>query len=42
MTIDYRMRGGILGKAIDALLVERMNDRNAARMMENLKMISEA
>ena len=42
LTIDYRMRCGILGKALDALLVERMNDRNAARMMENLKMISEA
>ena len=42
LTIDYRMRGGILGKALDALLVERMNDRNAERMMENLKMIGEA
>ena len=42
LTIDYRMRGGILGKAMDALLVERMNDRNAERMLENLKMISEA
>ena len=42
VTIDYRMRGGILGKAFDVLLVERMNDRNATRMMENLKMISEA
>ena len=42
LTIDYRMRGGILGKAMDALLVERMNDRNAQRMLENLKMISEA
>lgn len=41
-TIDYRMWGGILDKAFDALLLERMNDRNVARMMENLKMISEA
>ena len=42
LTLDYRMRGGILGKAVDELLVERMNDRNAERMLENLKMISEA
>ena len=40
--IDYEMKGGILGKAMDALLVERMNQKNAERMLENLKMLSEA
>lgn len=38
---DYEMSGGILGKAIDKLLVERMNEKNAERMLENLKMMME-
>ena len=40
--IDYTMKGGILGKAIDSLLVERMNEKNAERSLENLKMLCEA
>lgn len=40
--IDYEMMGGVLGKAVNALLLERMNEKNAERMLENLKMISEA
>ncbi|MFQ5933167.1 MAG: SRPBCC family protein [Dehalococcoidia bacterium] len=39
---DYTMRGGILGKAANALLVERMNERNVERGLENLKMLCEA
>ena len=39
---DYTMKGGILGKAVNALLVERMNERNAEVSLENLKMICEA
>jgi len=42
MRIDYTMKGGILGKAANTLLVERMNERNAERMLENLKMLTEA
>lgn len=40
--IDYEMMGGVLGKAVNALLLERMNEKNAEGMLENLKMISEA
>jgi hypothetical protein len=36
------MPGGVLGKAIDALLMERMNEKNAERMLENIKMIVES
>ena len=39
---DYSIKGGILGKALNAILVERMNDKNAERSLENLKMICEA
>lgn len=38
---DYEISGGLLGKAIDKLLVERMNEKNAERMLENLKMMME-
>ena len=40
--IDYQMKGGIIGTAMNALLVERMNEKNAERMLENLKMLAEA
>ena len=40
--MEYEMAGGILGKAMNALLVERMNEKNAERMLENLKLVSEA
>jgi len=39
--MDYEMAGGILGKAFNAVLVERMNEKNTERLLENLKMISE-
>ena len=39
---DYTMKGGILGKAVNALLVERINEKNAERGLENLKMLCEA
>ena len=42
LEISYQMRGGVLGKAVDALLVERMNEKNAERMLENIKMIVES
>ena len=40
--VDYEMSGGVLGKAVDKLLVERMNEKNAERMLENLKMMMES
>ena len=35
--IDYQMKGGLLGQAMDALMVRRMNEGNAEKMLENLK-----
>jgi hypothetical protein len=35
------MAGGVLGKAMNAVLVERMNEKNAKRMLENLKLVCE-
>jgi carbon monoxide dehydrogenase subunit G len=40
--IDYQMKGGVIGKAMDALVVERMNERNAEQMLQNLKHLAEA
>jgi hypothetical protein len=40
--MEYEMAGGILGKAMNAMLVERMNEKNAERLLENLKLVSEA
>lgn len=40
--IAYEMAGGILGKTIDAMLVERMNEKNVERQQEQLKRVSEA
>jgi carbon monoxide dehydrogenase subunit G len=40
--IDYKMKGGVIGKAMDALMVERMNEKNAQQMLDNLKRLAEA
>lgn len=40
--IEYSMPGGILGNAVNRLLLERMNEKTAERGLENLKMICEA
>ena len=40
--IDYTMRGGILGKVADTLMVERMNERNSLRSMEDIKLLCES
>ncbi len=40
--IDYEMRGGIMGKAMNAMLLERMNEKNTERMLENIKMLAES
>jgi len=39
--IDYTMKGGILGKAVNTLVAEWMNRRNAERALKNLKLICE-
>lgn len=39
--IEYEMAGGILGKAINAVLIERMNEKNTEQLLENLKRVSE-
>jgi carbon monoxide dehydrogenase subunit G len=41
VTINYEMAGGGLGKIADKLIVERMNDKNTATSLENLKAIVE-
>ena len=35
--MEYEMAGGILDKAMNAVLVERMNEKNAKGVLENLK-----
>jgi carbon monoxide dehydrogenase subunit G len=35
--IDYQLKGGPVGRAFDALVFERTNEKNAERMLENLK-----
>ena len=41
MHVDYEIRGGRVGKAIDVLLLERMTEKNAERWLENVKLITE-
>ena len=41
MHVDYEIRGGRVGKAIDHLLLERMTEKNAERWLENVKLITE-
>ena len=41
VSIDYKMKMGLLGKAMNAILVERMNEKNTEQMLENLKNLSE-
>ncbi len=40
--IDYEMKGGLFGKALNALGVERMNEKNTEQLLENLKAMCEA
>jgi carbon monoxide dehydrogenase subunit G len=42
LRIQYHIKGGLLGQAIDTLVVERLNEKNAEHFLENLKIISEA
>jgi len=38
--IEYSMPGGALGKAIDALLLERVNEKSMEGMLENLSRLA--
>jgi hypothetical protein len=40
--ISYEMVGGVIGKALDILLVERINASGIDRMLNNLKILCEA
>ena len=42
LTIDYEMKGGGIGKIMDKLFVERINDKNAEASLTNLKSRLEA
>ena len=42
LTIDYEMKGGGIGKIMDKLFVERINDKNAEASLANLKSKLEA
>lgn len=37
MDIEYQVGGGILGKAADALLLERTNEKNMDESLENMR-----
>jgi len=37
--IEYELVGGVLGKAVDILVLRRNNERNAEVMLENLKLV---
>jgi ribosome-associated toxin RatA of RatAB toxin-antitoxin module len=40
--IDYQMKGGLLGKALNALMVERVNEKNAEQMLEGLQALAQS
>ena len=35
--VDYEVKGDAIGRAVDALILERLNEKNAERMLENMK-----
>lgn len=37
LRVEYELKGGALGKAVDSLVLERMNEKNAETMLENVK-----
>jgi uncharacterized membrane protein len=39
MDIEYQVGGGILGKAADALLLERTNEKNMDESLEKMRRI---
>ena len=41
-TFDYEVKGGALGKAIDRLVLEKMNAKNAKSSLKKLKDLLES
>ena len=39
--MDYKLKGGVFGRALNALMVQRMNERNLERSLENAKRVCE-
>jgi carbon monoxide dehydrogenase subunit G len=39
LDIEYQVGGGVLGKAADALLLERSNEKNMDQSLENLRRV---
>jgi hypothetical protein len=39
MDIEYQVGGGILGKAADALVLERTNEKNMDESLENIRRV---
>jgi len=39
--VDYQLAGGPLGKAVDALMLQRVNDKTIEDMLKNLARIAE-
>lgn len=37
--VEYELAGGVLGKAVDVLLLERTNNRNVKHMLQNMKRV---
>ena len=35
--VEYEVKGGAVGKAVDSLVLERMNEKNGHTMLENVK-----
>ncbi len=42
LDVDYEIRPGPLGRLANKLLFERMNEKSAERMLENIKLVVEA
>ena len=41
-TFDYEVKGGAVGKAMNSMVLERMNAKNATRSLDDLKDLLEA
>lgn len=42
LRIDYRLRGGVLGRALNVLMVERLNQKNAEQMLDGLRILAQS
>lgn len=42
LDLDYELPGGALGKAMNRVLVERMQEKQAEHLLENMKLLAES